>query len=305
MEIRRYMILMLFGIQFLPSFAVAQEEESAEFTLEEYTDEFQDNFFEALKQKGIENYDKAINLLLECKRLEADNAVVDHELARAYFADKQNILAQEYALEALISEPANYWYLNTLVMVLEKQGIPLEAFNEKIPLADEQLMENLALIYFKNKNYELALHILKSLRKSDFSSQLTLKIQDSLNHSGGLPAEQEPEEPLAGTGDPLATYRSQISSLIEKEAYQELIKLSMEALEQYPTQPYFYYANGLALNKTSKPREAAEVLESGLDYLLDDLAMADKFYKELAAAYSALGNTSKANMYLSKIKSGS
>lgn len=305
MKIRCYMLLMLFGVQFLPLYVMAQEEESAEFTLEEYTDEFQDNFFEALKQKGIENYDKAINLLLECKRLEADNGVVDHELAKAYFADKQNILAQEYALEALISEPTNYWYLNTLVTVLQKQGIPLETLNEKIPLADEQLMENLSLIYFKNKNYEQALHILKSLRTSEFSRQLTLKIQDSLDHAGRQPAEQEPVEPLAGTGGPLATYMSQISSLIEKKAYQDLIKLSTEAREQYPTQPYFYYASGLALNNTSKPTEAVDVLESGLDYLLDDVDMADKIYKELAAAYTALGNTSKANMYLSKIKSGS
>lgn len=45
-----------------PYQACAQEEESAEISLELYSDEFQEYFFEALKQKGIENYDKAINL---------------------------------------------------------------------------------------------------------------------------------------------------------------------------------------------------------------------------------------------------
>lgn len=33
----------------------AQEEESAELFLDEYTDEFQETFFEGLKQKGIQN----------------------------------------------------------------------------------------------------------------------------------------------------------------------------------------------------------------------------------------------------------
>ena len=46
-------------ILWIPLCATAQEEESAEFFLEEYTDEFQNLFFEALKHKGIQNYDRA------------------------------------------------------------------------------------------------------------------------------------------------------------------------------------------------------------------------------------------------------
>ena len=40
----------------------AQEEESAELFLEEYTDEFQNLFFEALKQKGIQNYQLLVKI---------------------------------------------------------------------------------------------------------------------------------------------------------------------------------------------------------------------------------------------------
>jgi hypothetical protein len=47
------------------------------------------------------------------------------------------------------------------------------------------------------------------------------------------------------------------------------------------------------------------VLEEGLNYLLDDPVLEEGIYKALAAAYTGMGNTSKANMYLSKLKSGS
>lgn len=69
--------------------------------------------------------------------------------------------------------------------------------------------------------------------------------------------------------------------------------------------PYFYYAYGMALNKNGKPGEALLMLESGLDYLVEDKELTISIYSELVTSYTMTGNTSKANMYLSKIKSGS
>src|SRR5690606_34714023 len=48
------------------------------------TDAFQENFFEALKQKGIENYEKAITALLQCEKIEPENPVVHFELGKNY-----------------------------------------------------------------------------------------------------------------------------------------------------------------------------------------------------------------------------
>jgi len=82
-----FVLMLLLTLQI--SYAQEQEddkldvEESAEVFLEEYTDEFQEKFFEALKQKGIHNYDRAIDLLLECKELKPDNSAINHELAKA------------------------------------------------------------------------------------------------------------------------------------------------------------------------------------------------------------------------------
>ena len=131
-------------------------EQSAEVFLEDYADEFQENFFEALKQKGIENYDKAVNLLLKCKQLDDENRVVDHELARVYYEDKKYTLGEGYAIAALVSEPENPWYLETLVDILEKQGISIDAVAQRIPYDNSKLKENLALTYFKKGKYESA-----------------------------------------------------------------------------------------------------------------------------------------------------
>lgn len=72
-------MFILLGWVITPYQACAQEEESAEISLELYSDEFQEYFFEALKQKGIENYDKAINLLIKCKKLQPLETAVDYD----------------------------------------------------------------------------------------------------------------------------------------------------------------------------------------------------------------------------------
>jgi tetratricopeptide (TPR) repeat protein len=47
---------------------------------------FQKFFFEALSQKAIENYDKAIIALEKCQNIDPNNAAVYFELSKNYFA---------------------------------------------------------------------------------------------------------------------------------------------------------------------------------------------------------------------------
>ena len=280
-----------------------EEQQSAEVYLEEYTDKFQENFFEALKQKGIQNYDRAIDLLLKCKQLEPSNSVVDYELAKAYMLDKQYVLAQDYAVKALNSEPTDFWYLDNLLNVMEKEGSPLEAVKQDIPFSNQKLKQNLALCYFKMKKYKDALKVLDGLGSSKFTEDLTSKINDSLQLKEEKKSISVVEE-KRDTNDPTAQYRTQLEELLSASEYEQALAISKEALDSYPLQPYFYYAYGTALNNTTNANKAIEVLESGLDYLLDDDQLANKMYGELSKAYNSIGNTSKANEYLNKIKSG-
>lgn len=305
MNFRLKWVIYILGIFIFSQLSYAQEEESAEVFLEDYTDEFQETFFEALKQKGIENYDKAINLFLKCKKLDSTNNVVDFELAKSYLANKQYILAEQYGIDALKSEPENFWYLNAVADVMQKQGRPIEMIKEQISFDNNKLKENLALIYYQQKNYQESSNILKELKDSSFKEALALKIKDSLDRPKS-DDEIKPVPPVQNTNlNPLLKYKEEIGELILNKNYSSLIIKADEALEEFPSQPYFYFAKGMGLNRSGKQKEATEVLETALDFLIDDIELGNNIYRELANVYTFLGNSSKANMYLSKIKSGS
>lgn len=289
---------------FLPQCGSAQEEESAEVFLEEYTDEFQEYFFEALKQKGIENYDKAINALLKCKEMDPESPVIDHELAKTYRLNKQLGLAQEFALQALRKQPENWWYLSTYLELSESRSLDLEVLKGRLPFENTQLKENLANLLVEKRRFEMALRLLKQLDKSEFRSRLEAKIADSLaaedNNMVPEPVDGEEKE-----SDPYQARISRLQELINKSDYGQLDAESTDALEAYPLQPFFYFAKGAALNGLGQYESAEEYLLMGLDFIADDAELTNKFYRQLAATYQGLGDPDKANMYLSRIKNGS
>ncbi len=307
-----YLVLALEFLISIPAYAQDKEpeidvEKSAEVFLEAYSDEFQENFFEALKQKGIENYDRAINYLLECKRLDANNVVIDHELAKTYLADKKYNLAQDYAVAALISEPENLWYLNTLIEALDKQGNTFENLEMSILADNAKLQENLAVVYFRNSKYDEALIVLENLKKTPFLDDLASKINDSLEKRAENSKKMSFSVSNTNRSEGVTTlngYKGRIQGLIRSKNHMILKQVSADALETFPSQPYFYYAQGYALNKIGKYRDAVEVLETSLDYLVGDIALANKIYTELVEAYNGINNSVKANMYLRKIKPG-
>ncbi len=280
----------------------AQEQESAEVFLEEYTDQFQECFFEALKQKSIANYDKAINLLLKCGEYASNQKVLDYELARVYLANNQFLEAENYALRALNDQPENPWILNTLLEITQAQGNDLLVLQDRIPWDNNTLRNNLAMLYFQKQEYTNAQKTLKTLPQSVFTEQLERKISDSLKKQ----QEQNKATVINIQPDnPLEAMRLELEELQRSEQFDILESKASEALEQYPAQPWVYYFYGVALHKNGKSMEASGILESALDFLIDNNDLQQKIFRELAAVYTALGNTSKANMYLSKIKSGS
>ncbi|TDT46393.1 hypothetical protein CLV90_0443 [Maribacter spongiicola] len=304
---------MLFGVFNTLMQSYAQEnqelevEQSAEVFLEEYSDTFQENFFEGLKQKGIRNYDRAITYFLECKRLQPQNTVVTFELAKFHLYDKQFILAQEYALEALNGEPENYWYAETLVDVLDAKKSVLEEVKGDLPWSNVELRGNLAEIYFLNADYVTAKAVLKGIKTSKQQKYLEQKINDSIakQEKISVPVADVKRTESSEDLNSVEGYKSKIETLLSSGSDNNvLLETTEEAMERFPSQPYFYYANGAALNKALKYKGAINILETALDYLIDDTPLENAIYKELANAYTATNNTAKANMYLSKIKSG-
>ena len=85
-------------------------------------DAFQESFFEALKEHGIENYQKSINALLHCKDLDNSKSVVYYELGKNYNQLKNFGAAEESLKKAVEMEPDNEWYLDELYHVYLQQN---------------------------------------------------------------------------------------------------------------------------------------------------------------------------------------
>lgn len=282
-------------------------EQSAEVFLEEYSDAFQENFFEGLKQKGIRNYDRAITYFLECKRLQPKNTVVAFELAKFHLYDKQLSTAQEYAVEAINGEPENYWYAETLVAIIDAQKSVIDNVADKIPWSHSLLRRNLAEVYFLKENYQSALKLLKGVKEPKKYAYLQERILDSIAKLDKIKNSKLPIVAAKQSKDLTSVehFKNKLKELLMNDANtNELFEVSVEALDNFPSQPYFYYSNGVALNKRQQPNDAIEVLEAALDYLIDDRPLEYSIYRELAVAYKAIDNPSKANMYLGKIKPG-
>ena len=77
---------------------------------------------------------------------------------------------------------------------------------------------------------------------------------------------------------------------------------SQEGIEIFPSQPVLYLTHGVSLNYLNRPKEAIESLEMGLDYIIDDKPMEADFYNQLAKAYTATNNLTKAKTFSDKAK---
>ena len=73
--------------------------------LEDVSDDFQENFFEALKQKGIQNYDRAILALNKCIQMEPDRDFLYFERAKNFTARKEYDRAEEDLEKSLSLKP--------------------------------------------------------------------------------------------------------------------------------------------------------------------------------------------------------
>ncbi|MEO1546524.1 MAG: hypothetical protein AAFU74_07245 [Bacteroidota bacterium] len=282
-----------------------QEEGSAELFLDEYTDEFQETFFEGLKQKGIQNYDRAIQLFLDCKQLDAENPILDYELARAHFKNKTYVEAQEYGITALRTDPANYWYLETVVSILSEQGSSLKAMGYTELLNNMSLLDNLSQIYFKKKRYKEALEVLDALPLSQDTRERRRRIEDSLASNQRKKQTITKTTGVISVGNPVDGVKARIEQLLSQEAYANLQQESEKAMETYPLQPFFQYAYGYALFKNNQNSKGIEVLEGALDFIVDDVMLQNRIYQALSELYTAEGDLKKAAEYKNKINSKS
>ncbi|MCM5662229.1 tetratricopeptide repeat protein [Galbibacter mesophilus] len=298
------------GVLAISPLAIAQEipsETDADISHEENNDAFQEYFYESLKQKGIENYDKAVSALLECKLLQPENEVIDYELGLNYMYQRKYVEAQPYLETAVEADTENKWYLDALLDCFKAQQNIEKAIEiaEKLAQKNPQYYSMLTNLYIEKPDYKKALAVLEIMENKGIDKAFVVQSKSKIGMMQNLQALKSESgdkfEENASVNNPVEDYKNQILKQQERTDYNEMLAVSSEALDNYPTQPEFYYLKGVALNKLQKFKMATEVLEEGLIYLLDDKQLQKDLYKEMVVAYNGLNNAEKAKEFQQKI----
>lgn len=166
MMLKRYITLILFGILSISQVSYAQDDlNKPNDDLGNVTDEFQEYFFEALKQKAIENYDKSVTALLKCIAIDDSESVLYFELGKNYNLLKNFGAAEEALKEAVKQEPDNEWYLDELYAAyvnLKDYRRAIKTIKQLVKFHPDY-KEDLASIYIQTQNYKDALKVLDEL----------------------------------------------------------------------------------------------------------------------------------------------
>ena len=430
----------LIGMLFVPTLLLAQTEPEDVAAVD---DKFQNFFYESLKQKGIENYDKAIEALEKCKELEPNNAVVYFELGKNYLLQKKYKDAYDNFEKVTQMDPKNRWAwvgmydvcydthdynqaiiivqkliefkadykedLTSLYMNTQQYDKALELINElneKVGRSDKRdlykadilrdakyqtaeknnLLDqikkfpkeesnyiSLIYLYSQSNQEEKALEIAKKLEKeiptSDWaqvslfkfhlnngdgdnavkamnivlpSKKIDPKIKHRILNEFLLFAKNNPKyEPdldkaigyfdndkevkvakeigkfyagkanwpkavkyfemhLKNAPEDMESLLLLLQAYTENNQFDALAKKADELTQLFPTQPQFYYYAGLAYNQLTSFKKATDILETGLDFVIDDTALEINFNIQLGEAYNGLGDMKKKEKYFSK-----
>ena len=133
--------------------------------VETVDNEFENNFFEALKQKAIENYDKAIISLEKCVQKEPNNPEVYYQLGVNYLNQKNYVEAENAFQKAVDLEPKQRWYWNGLYDVYYQT----KDFNKSIPIVeklvtfDSNMKEDLVSLFMTTQQFDKAKSVIDDI----------------------------------------------------------------------------------------------------------------------------------------------
>lgn len=298
---RRIVYLILVGFLYNPFIGLSQDSiPIASNSKEENFLKFQDHFFKALAQKSIYNYRVAIRNLEKCNQLKPNDVSVLFELSKNYLMLKKFFEAEEFAIQALVIEPENYWILEHLSKLYIasraiKKAIPIQ---EKIAKQNPKEKEKLVYLYYQNNQLDKTKGLIAELEKTKqitpellnfkkrFIKKAIVKKEVGVKKLPALIKEFEKNKSFE------SLYK--ILTLTSNKNTNVLLSYSNVGLELFPAQAFVYLMNGKALNQNKDFKKAIEQLTNGIDFVIDDTTLEADFYDELAKSYNGLGNSKEA-----------
>ena len=156
----------------------------------------------------------------------------------------------------------------------------------------------------KNPGYENALNdAISSFTESVDSAALWQQLGDFfLQQNNSDKALEFYEKGVAMDSQNYALIKNTLLLQIDNQAFDRSLELTETALEVYPAQALLYLLKGVSLIGLDNPADAIEILEEGVDYVIDDQNMEKDFYNQLSKAYTMQGNSAKAEEYAKKAR---
>lgn len=267
---------------------------------------FENHFFEALKYKAIGNFSRAITELEKCQQLFPEDDSIEFELAKNHFSLNNFMEAQLYIEKALKLKPENYWYLNMAKVIYLKTYDYEEAINiqQKIIVLRPERKEDLALVYILSNQKDKAQLVIDELKKDGITSRKLRSYQKAIEKRSNVnPGKSTIDIDALSLEDLKKSYEKKkgfkvLALILEQEYKSENIeglnKYSTESLELFPAQPLGYLMKGAVFNGNEEYNLAIDVLNEGLDFIIEDAILAAKFYEQIALSFDGLHQGEKA-----------
>jgi tetratricopeptide (TPR) repeat protein len=275
---------------------------------------FENHYFESLKHKAIGNYTRAITELENCQQLFADNKAIAFEFSKNYFELKKYGEAELYVNKALQIDSENYWFLEHLKQIYLKQYNIQKAIEiqQKINLQNPKEAEKLIPLFIRAKEFSKASKLVTDLELRGFkSSKLDSYKQVIENYNkrgkrGVLPKLKKETNSLLELKESFKNDKKYeiLIEILKQEIlnsnFEDLFVYSNEGLDLFPAQPTIYLLNGKALNQLKKYYVAIDVLNSGIDFVIDNVSLTADFHEQLAISFEALKDFENANKHRGK-----
>ncbi len=202
------------------------------------SDKFQEYFFEALKQKGIENYEKAITALEKCLTLQDNKGIVYFELGKNYRELQQFDKSTEYLQKAHEVSPDKesiLVYLFQTYGMIENYAGAIATIKKLIPF-DQSYREDLANLYLLNGDYDLALKLLDELDEqlgaNSYRNSLRRQIYARTNNTDAQI--NNLQESISNNPEEEQNYLNLIYIYSEQGDDEEAFRVAKELLETNP-----------------------------------------------------------------------
>jgi tetratricopeptide (TPR) repeat protein len=199
---------------------------------------FQNHFYEALKQKALENYSKVLKELIACKAIDSLESVVFHELGINYFSLKQYNNAEYNFQKAIALDSTNFWYKESLYHLYVDQNRFEDAVIAVKPLLSRHpdYKQDLANLYFNTGRYDDALAVLDDLDTKYGMNSERDKIRNDIYTQSGADDKRiiHLKKRLSETPEEPTNFLNLIYAYSKLNQQKEAFEVAQAFLEQHP-----------------------------------------------------------------------